>query len=70
MSMNQLTIPNKLYGRHRDIITMFESFERISSGHGEVLLIPGSSRVGKTCDSFLMLSFGVRLFPKETSIVF
>jgi PAS domain S-box-containing protein len=46
--MDQLTIPDKLYGRDRDMITMLESFERVSSGHGEVLLVPGSSGVGKT----------------------
>lgn len=46
--MKQLTTPNKLYGRDRDISTMLESFERISSGHGEVLLVPGPSGVGKT----------------------
>jgi len=46
--MDQLTISNKLYGRERDIISLLESFERISSGHGEVLLVSGSSGVGKT----------------------
>jgi PAS domain S-box-containing protein len=46
--MDPLTIPNKLYGRNREITRLFESFERISSGHGEVLLVPGSSGVGKT----------------------
>jgi PAS domain S-box-containing protein len=46
--MEPLTIPNKLYGRDRDIATLLGSFERISSGHGEVLLVPGSSGVGKT----------------------
>ncbi|MFZ2654252.1 MAG: AAA family ATPase [Victivallales bacterium] len=46
--MDQLTIPNKLYGRGPDIITLLETFERVSVGHGEVLLVPGSSGVGKT----------------------
>jgi predicted ATPase/signal transduction histidine kinase/CheY-like chemotaxis protein len=46
--MDQLTIPNKLYGRGRDIITLLETFERVSFGHGELLLVPGSSGVGKT----------------------
>jgi PAS domain S-box-containing protein len=45
---NHLKIPNKLYGRDQDITTLLESFERISSGHGEVLLVPGASGVGKT----------------------
>ncbi|MBV5331584.1 AAA family ATPase, partial [bacterium] len=43
-----LTIPNKLYGREQDIITLLESFERVSSGHGVVLLVSGSSGAGKT----------------------
>lgn len=46
--MDQLTIPEKLYGRDLDILTMLESFERISSGNGEVLLVQGPSGVGKT----------------------
>ncbi len=46
--MEPLTIPNKLYGRDKDIVTLLASFERISSGRGEVLLVPGSSGVGKT----------------------
>jgi predicted ATPase len=45
---DHLTIPNQLYGRDRDIVTLLESFERIGSGHGEVLLVPGASGVGKT----------------------
>jgi predicted ATPase len=46
--MELMTIPNKLYGRGKDIASLLSSFERISSGHGEVLLVPGSSGVGKT----------------------
>lgn len=46
--MAQLMIPNKLYGRDQDILTLLESFERISSGRGEVLLVTGPSGVGKT----------------------
>ena len=46
--MNELTIPNKLYGRDREVMILLDSFERISSGHGQVLLVPGSSGVGKT----------------------
>ena len=46
--MNQLIIPNKLYGRDREVMILLDSFERISSGHGQVLLIPGPSGVGKT----------------------
>ena len=46
--MNQLTTPNKLYGRDREVMMLLDSFERISSGHGQILLVPGSSGVGKT----------------------
>ncbi len=46
--MNQLIIPNKLYGRDRETIQLLESFERISSGYGQILLVPGTSGVGKT----------------------
>jgi PAS domain S-box-containing protein len=46
--MNQLTIPNKLYGRDRETILLLESFEHISSGFGQILLVPGTSGVGKT----------------------
>ncbi|MBE0544412.1 MAG: AAA family ATPase [Verrucomicrobia bacterium] len=43
-----LTIPDRLYGRDREMATLLESFERISSGRGEVLLVPGASGIGKT----------------------
>jgi len=46
--MEPLTIPDKLYGRDKDIATLLASFERISSGHGDMLLVPGPSGVGKT----------------------
>ena len=46
--MNRLTTPNGLYGRERDTSALLESLERLNSGHGEVLLVAGSSGVGKT----------------------
>jgi len=46
--MNHLKIPNLLYGREQDLITLMESFERIGRGQGEILLVPGYSGVGKT----------------------
>ena len=46
--MTGLTIPDRLYGRGGEVDLLLESFERISSGHGEVLLVPGASGVGKT----------------------
>jgi len=41
-------IPNKLYGRDCEIRLLTESFDRISSGHGEVMLVRGYSGTGKT----------------------
>ena len=41
--MNELTIPNRLYGRDREVLILLDSFEHISSGHGQVLLVQGSS---------------------------
>lgn len=46
--MDPLTIPNRLYGRDQEIAALLETFERISGGRGEVLLVPGPSGVGKT----------------------
>ena len=46
--MNQFIIPNKLYGRDREVKMLLQSFEHISSGYGQVLLVSGSSGVGKT----------------------
>ena len=46
--MDKLILPDRLYGRDRDIATLLESFERISGGHGEVMLVYGRSGAGKT----------------------
>ncbi len=46
--MIQLNIPEKLYGRDEEISLLLNSFEKISGGNGKVLLIPGTSGVGKT----------------------
>lgn len=46
--VTQLVIPNRLYGREGQVDSLLEAFERISSGRGEVLLVPGASGVGKT----------------------
>ncbi len=46
--MDQLAIRNTLYGRGHETIAMLESFDRICSGCGEVLLVSGASGVGKT----------------------
>ncbi|PWD99456.1 AAA family ATPase [Marinilabilia rubra] len=46
--MEQPAIPLKLYGRQKEIKTLLESFEQLSAGLGQILLIPGHSGVGKT----------------------
>jgi len=45
---NTLKIPQKLYGREQEIESLLESFNRISRGKGEMILIAGYSGVGKT----------------------
>ncbi|MDD5755469.1 MAG: AAA family ATPase, partial [Methylococcales bacterium] len=47
-SSPRFTKQNHLYGRERAIISLMESFDRVSSGSGEVILVPGYSGVGKT----------------------
>ena len=46
--MDPPAIPHMLYGRDREIGALLESFERVSRGRGEVLLVPGHPGVGKT----------------------
>ncbi len=46
--MELASIPNTLYGRTRETAILLESFDRVSSGQGEILLVPGAPGVGKT----------------------
>ncbi|MBP0019683.1 MAG: AAA family ATPase [Cyanobacteria bacterium SBLK] len=46
--LGQFLIPQKLYGRNREVLTLLESFERISEGATEMMLVSGYSGVGKT----------------------
>lgn len=41
-------IPQKLYGREKEIKILLDSFERISGGTTELLLVAGYSGIGKT----------------------
>jgi hypothetical protein len=43
-----LRIPEKLYGRDRDVATLFAAFERVMEGATEVLLISGHGGIGKS----------------------
>jgi len=44
----KLQIPQKLYGREKEVNTLLQGFERISQGSGEMMLVAGYSGVGKT----------------------
>ena len=44
----RFSIPQKLYGREREIASLLDSFERISQGRKELLLVAGYSGVGKS----------------------
>ncbi|MDZ8105929.1 MAG: ATP-binding sensor histidine kinase [Nostoc sp. DedQUE12a] len=41
-------IPDKLYGREAEIATLLQTFERVSLGATEMILVAGSSGIGKT----------------------
>ena len=46
---NRLSIPEKLYGREREVETLFAAFDRIVGGRApELVLVPGYSGVGKS----------------------
>ncbi len=44
----QLLIPQKLYGREEEITSLVQSFERVSQGATEMILVSGYSGIGKT----------------------
>ncbi|MGB3208161.1 MAG: serine/threonine-protein kinase PknK, partial [Crinalium sp.] len=44
----QLQIPQKLYGREREITQLLTAFERVSNGNSEMILVAGYSGVGKS----------------------
>jgi predicted ATPase/signal transduction histidine kinase/DNA-binding NarL/FixJ family response regulator/tRNA A-37 threonylcarbamoyl transferase component Bud32 len=44
----QLLIPQKLYGRGVEVATLLTTFERVSNGTGEMMLVSGYSGIGKT----------------------
>ncbi|MBC1224564.1 serine/threonine-protein kinase, partial [Nostoc sp. UCD120] len=45
---DRFIIPDKLYGREAEIATLLEAFERVSKGATEMILVAGSSGIGKT----------------------
>lgn len=44
----EFRIPQKLYERTKELSLLFSTFQRISSGYAEMMLISGSAGVGKT----------------------
>ncbi|HIK09355.1 MAG TPA: AAA family ATPase [Oscillatoriaceae cyanobacterium M33_DOE_052] len=47
-SAEQLQIPQKLYGREREIDTLLAAFEAVSGGAKEMMLVSGYSGIGKS----------------------
>ena len=45
---SQFLIPQKLYGREREVATLIDAFERVSRGATEMMLVSGYSGVGKS----------------------
>ncbi|MBH8577986.1 AAA family ATPase [Nostocaceae cyanobacterium CENA369] len=45
---NKLIIPQKLYGREREVQTLLDAFARVTQGTTEIMLVSGYSGVGKT----------------------
>ncbi|MBD2490125.1 ATP-binding sensor histidine kinase [Aulosira sp. FACHB-615] len=45
---SQFTIPEKLYGRQREVETLLNTFERVANTQTEMILVTGSSGIGKT----------------------
>lgn len=45
---DRFQIPQKLYGREREIEILIESFERVSQGKSEMMLVSGYSGIGKS----------------------
>jgi len=41
-------IPQKLYGREKDITTLLSAFERVSQGASEIILVSGYAGIGKS----------------------
>ncbi|MEG4234505.1 AAA family ATPase [Microcoleus sp. Pol11C3] len=47
-SYSQFLIPQKLYGREREVASLLEAFARVSGGTTEMMLISGYSGIGKS----------------------
>ena len=45
---DRFLIPEKLYGREKEVQTLLDAFERVTVGKAEMLLVAGFSGIGKT----------------------
>ncbi|MEM7724993.1 MAG: AAA family ATPase [Cyanobacteria bacterium P01_A01_bin.45] len=45
---SQLLIPQKLYGREEQVISLLEAFEQVAGGQTHLMLVSGYSGIGKT----------------------
>lgn len=45
---DRFLIPEKLYGRHREVETLLAAYQRVTAGKTEVILVTGDPGVGKT----------------------
>ncbi|MBK7002518.1 MAG: AAA family ATPase [Rhodoferax sp.] len=45
---DRFQIPQKLYGREREVDSLLNAFERVSQGHTEMMLVAGYSGIGKS----------------------
>lgn len=45
---DRFLIPEQLYGREPEVATLLNAFERVSKGIAEIVLVAGSSGIGKT----------------------
>src|SRR5207249_622868 len=45
---DQLQLPQKLYGREREVDALLQAFARVAAGHTEVIRVAGYSGIGKT----------------------
>ncbi len=47
-SIDRFSIPEKLYGREMEVQTLLDAFHRVSEGRTEMMLVAGTSGIGKT----------------------
>ncbi|BAY16471.1 two-component hybrid sensor and regulator [Anabaenopsis circularis NIES-21] len=45
---DRFIIPDRLYGRQAEVLTLLQAFERVSQGATEMMLVTGLSGIGKT----------------------